>query len=167
MGIQLQNSRPGATDIRPLDGQLYHLAPGANRRCPDIREHVAQHSALTRCRITCNHPQPPSSNNARNSPTVRFIQRNVSPISRARADLPLASARSRRSPNPPTPRAEPSLASRDAPLAHRCAATRLRRVAHVQQGYTDAVRREVTGWANLDDAVLVYGPAVFDHSSQK
>ena len=48
---------------------------------------LAQHSALTRYTITRNHQQPPSPDNAHNSPTVRFIQCNVSRISRARVAL--------------------------------------------------------------------------------
>ena len=49
----------------------------------------------------------------------------------------------------------------------RRAAPRLLWVAHVQERHTDTVRREVTGWTNLDHAVLGYGSVLVDHLSQE
>jgi len=55
----------------------------------------------------------------------------------------------------------------DGRTADRRSAPRLFRVAHVQERDTNAVRHEVTGWTNLDDAVLRDGPMLVDHPSQE
>lgn len=49
--------------------------------------------------------------------------------------------------------------------ADRRAAPSLLRVAHVEERHTDSVRCEVTGWTNLDHAVVGDGPVLLDQPS--